>query len=386
MSQMTRIFSLSRLFPLLLLATACAKSEPPVVGMKIGKPYAVEGKTYTPAYEPSYDKVGEASWYGPGFHGKYTASGERFNQDDLTAAHPTLPMPSLVRVTNLTNGKSVIARINDRGPFKSNRIIDLSKKTAMTIGLLSTGKVRVQYLPNETAEYIDTYKSSGKAMSMTAFNDRRAASEPEDDDDEQIVEASDATTNLGQTVTEAAPIQSVSSGTLSGSVKSNDLPAPDAASGVKVTPMTYADKGGEQRYIRDETGQPVHLKGASDHDSTYEEKAPTPVAAAKPVAKLAAKPSLIKDAAADEAPKKAALAPSGAAAYHIQVGSFASEENARKLHGKLSAIAPVNIVKLDAAGKEWWRVRLGPFASNSEASAALDKVHEAGLADARIVH
>src|ERR1700722_16513014 len=93
---------------LLLLALAACQSVPPEPGMKLGKPYAVDGEIYSPEYEPAYDKTGEASWYGPGFHGKYTASGEVFNQNDLTAAHPTLPMPSLVRVTNLENGQSLI--------------------------------------------------------------------------------------------------------------------------------------------------------------------------------------------------------------------------------------------------------------------------------------
>src|SRR5579884_3870640 len=120
---MTRILQrfLSLSLPLLLALSACQQGGNTPSGMKLGKPYAIDGRTYYPEYDPTYDKIGEASWYGPGFHGKYTASGEIFNQNDLTAAHPTLPMPSLVRVTNLTNGHSLIVRINDRGPFKSNR-------------------------------------------------------------------------------------------------------------------------------------------------------------------------------------------------------------------------------------------------------------------------
>ncbi len=81
-----------------------------------------------PTHEPNYDEVGVASWYGPTFHGKDSASGERFDENAMTAAHPTLPIPSLVRVTNLENGRTVIVRLNDRGPFVDDRIIDLSKK------------------------------------------------------------------------------------------------------------------------------------------------------------------------------------------------------------------------------------------------------------------
>src|SRR5262249_15919599 len=86
-------------------------STPPAQGSggwgegKVGKAYSIDGRMYYPEHDAAYDKIGDASWYGPGFHGKYTASGEIFNQNDLTAAHPTLPMPSLVRVTNLINGQ-----------------------------------------------------------------------------------------------------------------------------------------------------------------------------------------------------------------------------------------------------------------------------------------
>src|SRR5581483_4243459 len=139
--------------------------------MKLGKPYAVDGEMYYPEYEPTYDKTGEASWYGPGFHGKYTANGEVFNQDDLTAAHPTLPMPSLVRVTNLRNGKSLIVRINDRGPFKSHRIIYLSKGAAQRLGIRSTARVRVQYLQKETEEYLASLQDgSDYTIDMVQYN------------------------------------------------------------------------------------------------------------------------------------------------------------------------------------------------------------------------
>src|SRR5271156_5524577 len=93
-------------FILLLSLSACQEQQTATPGMKLGKPYVVDGVYYRPEYDPTYDKIGEASWYGPGFHGKYTASGEIFDQNQLTAAHPTLPMPSLVRVTDLQNGRS----------------------------------------------------------------------------------------------------------------------------------------------------------------------------------------------------------------------------------------------------------------------------------------
>ncbi len=123
---------------------------------KIGTPYKINGKWYYPAVDYDYEEIGIASWYGPGFHGKKTANGEIFDQNKISAAHRTLPMPSVVRVTNLDNGKVLPkVRVNDRGPFAGNRIIDLSKKAAQELGFVNTGiaKVKVEILENESREH-----------------------------------------------------------------------------------------------------------------------------------------------------------------------------------------------------------------------------------------
>ena len=123
---------------------------------KIGTPYKINGKWYYPAVDYDYEEIGIASWYGPGFHGKQTANGEIFDQNKVSAAHRTLPMPSIVRVTNLDNGKVLPkVRVNDRGPFAGNRIIDLSKKAAQELGFVNTGiaKVKVEILENESREH-----------------------------------------------------------------------------------------------------------------------------------------------------------------------------------------------------------------------------------------
>lgn len=114
----------------------------------VGKPYKVAGKWYHPKEDFGYNKVGKASWYGAAFHGRKTANGEVYDQHTLSAAHPTFPLPSYARVTNLENGSSVIVRVNDRGPFDSNRVIDLSSKTAdlLDVKQKGTAKVRVQYV------------------------------------------------------------------------------------------------------------------------------------------------------------------------------------------------------------------------------------------------
>ncbi len=127
---------------------------------KVGSPYKVMGHWYQPQEDYNYVETGIASWYGPGFHGKKTANGETFNMNELTAAHKTLQLPSLVRVTNLENGRSVIVRVNDRGPFKRGRIIDMSKRGAELLGFKGKGvaKVRVQVLTEESKKIAELAK------------------------------------------------------------------------------------------------------------------------------------------------------------------------------------------------------------------------------------
>ncbi|MGA9794072.1 MAG: septal ring lytic transglycosylase RlpA family protein [Rhizomicrobium sp.] len=139
------------------LLAACSTEQPPPntvlippnAGIyKIGKPYQIQGTWYYPHAQPDYDETGVASWYGPTFHGGRTANGEIFDENALTAAHRTLPMPVNVRVTNLENGKSIIVRVNDRGPYSKGRIIDVSKAAAKLLGFYAQGtaKVRVTYV------------------------------------------------------------------------------------------------------------------------------------------------------------------------------------------------------------------------------------------------
>ncbi|MHA7772828.1 septal ring lytic transglycosylase RlpA family protein [Roseibium sp. M-1] len=114
----------------------------------VGKKYKIAGKWYYPKEEPNYKKTGLASWYGPTFHGRKTANGEVFDRNALTAAHTTMPLPSYARVTNVNNGRSMIVRVNDRGPFHGNREIDLSERVATMLGTKAdgVGKVKVEYV------------------------------------------------------------------------------------------------------------------------------------------------------------------------------------------------------------------------------------------------
>ncbi|WP_455481357.1 septal ring lytic transglycosylase RlpA family protein [Bartonella sp. B12(2025)] len=139
----------------------------------VGKPYKIKGKWYYPKNDPTYKRVGEASWYGSDFHGRLTANGEVYDMNLLTAAHPTMPLPSYARVTNLKNGSSIIVRVNDRGPFMKDRIIDLSKKAAEILGYANAGvaNVKVEYISDAPVDYYDgaylmaSYTSENYALS-----------------------------------------------------------------------------------------------------------------------------------------------------------------------------------------------------------------------------
>jgi rare lipoprotein A len=137
------------LLGLALSLAGCSGSRPsPGPHFKIGTPYEVDGQWYYPKFVTSYEATGIASWYGDDYDGRETANGEIYDVGALTAAHPTLQLPSLVKVTNLANGRSLVLRVNDRGPFVKNRLIDLSQAAARELGFEDRGLavVHVQYL------------------------------------------------------------------------------------------------------------------------------------------------------------------------------------------------------------------------------------------------
>jgi rare lipoprotein A len=115
---------------------------------RVGQPYTVAGRLYVPEENINYSAEGMASWYGDDFHGRYTANGEIYDMNSISAAHPTLPLPSYVRVTNLTNSRSIVVRVNDRGPYARDRLIDVSVKTAELLGFYGHGiaRVNVEYV------------------------------------------------------------------------------------------------------------------------------------------------------------------------------------------------------------------------------------------------
>lgn len=186
-----RLLSTALMMPLLAACSSMVPENPfsssvdPLTvtrssGYKVGEPYQVNGVWYYPNEDYSYDETGIASWYGPGFHGARTANGEIFDSNELTAAHPTLPMPTLARVTNLDNGRSIVLRINDRGPFAGGRLIDVSRRASQMLGFekQGTAKVRVQVLADESKAIAAASRRYGATQAAKAYGNSTYAVAP----------------------------------------------------------------------------------------------------------------------------------------------------------------------------------------------------------------
>lgn len=304
---------------------------------QVGQPYEIAGITYTPREDPKYDRVGQASWYGELFHGRYTANGEIYDMDRLSAAHPTLPLPVYVRVTNLQNGRSIVVRVNDRGPFKNERIIDLSRRSAEVLGFRhrGTAQVRVQYLRRAPLSGDDSYE---RHLLMSSGHQRYAgmpqAVPPELDP-------------IGLARLASGPVLPPLPDRPDRSVAIASAPMP--------MPMPASPEPAPQRETVTASLQP-DLLGSPEATGSIE----------PPQA---------------YAPQRVAP-PDGSA---IQAGSFKNKDNAERARIVLSGIAPVDVTEVDVGGEVFYRVRVGPFPDGIAAAVALPRVIEAGYQGARIV-
>lgn len=310
--------------------------EPVAKGLyKIGKPYQVKGTWYYPKADYDYDQTGIASWYGPGFHNKTTANGEVYDQTSLTAAHTTLPMPSLVRVTNLENGRQVVVRINDRGPFVPGRIIDMTQRGAQLLGFdrQGTAKVRVQILADESR----AIAIAAQRRDPAAFQDGRqvASLNPEDGPLPAAAPSgritSEALSPSGKAPLTAAPVRPVS-------------PAKPAAGGALSEPLETA-----------------RIEKVSTVPGTVEDGMfmPAPV---------------VKQVSVKKTPQ-----------IYVQAGSFTRFDNANRLRARLTKLAKTEVSPVMVGTTQFFRVRLGPFAQVTDADKALAQVVATGQQDARIV-
>lgn len=386
------------IFSLLMLA-ACGdqgasgpSKEPPIfTGVKIGKPYSIAGQWYKPEQDDSYDKTGMASWYGPGFHGKKTANGEVYNQYDFTAAHPTLPMPSFLRVTNMQNGKQVVVRVNDRGPFHSNRILDLSKAAAEKIGLISTGtaRVRVQYLPEETQIYIASKGKIFPNLDDTSVDNEFASSimsreqvdlPPEQDAKYYPVEVKE----LDKNEFIPAPVQ----------IADNTGPVVDSAPILSVetkesknlTPFVAPAYAEEAPYIsaREQKPEPklklIELT-PNQYDVELNEVAKSNMPHKQRTEKRPPSLAELKENTQKSTTQKRVKLSS----WSVQIASFSERKNAEALTMKLMPLGQPELQPVLVDGVQWYRVYLHPLAG-AEKEKLIAELQKIGLRDARVVN
>lgn len=331
---------------------------------KVSAPYRLNGVVYRPREVDRFDEDGIASWYGEMFHGRRTANGEIYDMEALTAAHPTLPLPSYARVTNPRNGRSLVVRINDRGPYARGRIIDLSWAVAslLQIHVAGTAPVRVQYLGPAPLDGNDGYERRVLAGQPWAGPRIAYARSPA-----KAIRYRHADAELSQAD-----------------------PEPEAR--LRFAAATQAPAMPERNAAREAPATPP---AARPRPSALAEKfaARTETRSApKPPPKLLANaaPAMVKAKPQPKSqPKAAATASTGqtaniAAAYYVEAGLFNQKAKADELAAILADIAPAYVEPVTIGDRAVHRIRLGPFARDDAANAAVERIRAAGLTGAHV--
>lgn len=358
-----------------IVLTSCSTGTPELSGLspqaqaeviknyggvyKVGNPYQIAGRWYYPKEDYNYSEVGMASWYGEDFNGKMTANGEHYNMNTLTAAHRTLPLPSIVKVTNLQNGRSVIVRVNDRGPYVKDRIIDLSKHGAQLLGYMGQGttKVRVEVMEKES-----------RALKAAMLN------EPQSQKETALAAAEKAKPAPSLYESSAERIE------ISEKEEKKDMAAIYASAGGKAYQQgSFKPKG--------QTSEPVVYGSAATADG--EGKSASMGTLAAGAGKVADKSGVYGKAAANpQAKSSQAIKSNGyqyvAGGYYLHAGSFSQYELAHKQMVRLKEYGSSHIVNVTAGGKPYYRVSVGPYSRAEEAKVAQAKLRYYGIKDTRI--
>lgn len=313
-------------------------------GYKVGAPYQVNGIWYVPKEDPTYDRVGVASWYGDEFHQKATANGEVFDMNAVSAAHTTLPLPSLVEVTNLDNGRKLVVRVNDRGPFVGDRIIDLSHEAARQLGYDRAGLAKVR------VRYVGPAPIIGPDAGL-----RYAQNKP-------------LPTRTAGAASAAAAGSALASGTAGGADPVMALASASAAPPLKAAPAVETISTAPLAPVSPVASQALPPVTGSAISSA-------PIAGQGPV-----------QTAIQTAPVVQTVAQAGgAAALKVQAGAFSSEQNAQRAVSALAQAGQASIEPLQRDGMTLYRVMLPAPADEAQAYALRDRVAQIGFADARVV-
>ncbi len=338
---------------------------------KLGIPYKVAGRWYVPREEPGYDRKGTGSWYGDDFHGRKTANGEIFDMHALTAAHPTLPLPSYAHVTNLATGRTILVRVNDRGPYVSDRIIDLSHASARALGYENRGHapVRVRYAGRAPLNG-DARRERQYLASQHWFRGGAPAV------------ASLAPPNAPLEVPE--PFPAGTAGRWSPTAYRSALagkPITLAVAPPRTPPHRYAAL--PQRTGSVDTGYATQTDAGHLGWRASPQAQPAPAFRPEnntvPRQALGAAPAPIRSAPIGSTPIRSTNGP-----VYVQVGTFRDQANAERMRRGIGHIGPVEVAPVAAAGTSAYRVRIGPM-SAQDARSAQAQISAQGVTGSRIV-
>ena len=320
---------------------------------KVGNPYKVGSVWYYPEENFNLIETGIASWYGPGFHQDHTANGEVFDQNELTAAHRTLQLPCLARVTNLENGHSVVVRINDRGPYLHGRIMDVSMRAAELLGFAGKGtaRVKLEVLGKESRILADAAKR-GEDTSRMTLADLQQGGTTGQSAGGQTPPAS-AFVSPRPAAAAPPPVRMASAGKTGSAAEDDAMPESLRTPTITVEELTAPGSHA--------TVPPPHF---SDH-----------TAAQPPAAPMVEGHLNAGKFMPDPVVSKVPVHPTG---IFVQAGSFAIFANAEKLTKHLASIAPTTIEPVTVNGRKLYRVKMGPIATVAEADTILEKVIRTG--------
>lgn len=314
--------------------------------VKLGEPYVMDGITYTPSDAYNYDETGHASWYGKELEGRNTSNGEPFNPDAITGAHRTLPLPSYVEVTALDSGKTILVRLNDRGPSSASRLIDLSHGAAKQLGVEGQGSFAVRVRRVNPPERERAVLRAGKPVAMRMETPESLLVPLRRRLDDKVKPAG---------VASAATAAPVSSNTALPKAGKIEKPGPIAPGAPSKDGFVVEGQGDRPNMVENSTG---------DNRATPE----APKASSTPAAAPTTPP----------APKPAAAPKSSAASYFVQVGAFSTRARADALASKIGAnVQPTGDGKV-------FRVRYGPYADSQAAQQGLTLAKRNGYQGARI--
>lgn len=336
---------------------------------KVGSPYRLNGRTYTPEEVKRYDETGIASWYGELFHGRRTANGEIFDMEALSAAHPTMPLPSYARVTNLRNGRSLVVRVNDRGPYAHGRMIDLSWAVASLLEMKGAGTapVRVQYLGPAPLGGGERYERDVLAAQHWAGPRVAFAASP--------AKALRREASAGRSRHAArAPQESPATAALEPQMDPAPAARDTGANRPPTIPVSFVEAVTTGKIAAPARGAPSAKPQGPKPQGPKPSAAP-PRPAAIPAGRTAAIPS---------APKKPASAVAAPAPIFVEAGLFPRKATADRLASILGEIAATTVEPVTLGHRSVHRLRLGPFQHDRAAQAAVTRMRDAGLTDARI--